>query len=228
MLSKDFASTNATLKLGPHAFIHKINFEDIPKATTQAMRNAYTAAGLADMDGDDIYSDILPGSEVNLRIYYHFEIDNNLLNCEKPNHNRLFEGYLYSYVHWKDRCEQDWSYSLGKDAANSTFFRAICGGMLGPVADLDKKLLVQGDIATLTVMMQDGTAGTGQSGYPYEDIKGTRIHGVEVTLPKGLDYNSAGKLYIRNRTSSTRTAAANINWNSATGVLTFRNNVSLD
>ncbi|MDR1675707.1 MAG: T9SS type A sorting domain-containing protein [Tannerella sp.] len=226
MQSHLFTNPGSSFNLSAHSYMHKIDLEQLPKATTQQMKDDYTAAGLSDTDGDNIYSDILPGKTVTLRIYYHFYIEDNIVDC---NTIRLFENNIRADVFWKDRCEQTWSYSRTENSTNSTNFRTIRGGMNNPVTTVDNYLLAAGETATLTVMMQNAQTSEGQRGYPYKDIGNTRIHKVEITMPDGLDYNTPLPVKIRNETETAGidVTAANTDWSPSTGVLTFRNTKSL-
>jgi hypothetical protein len=223
-MSSTSQSSGVVFNLPSHAYIHKVDFENLPKATTPQMINAYTDAGLTDTDGDSIYSDILLKQKVNLRFYYHLEVKDSAVTCPA---NRLLETHIRSDVFWQNRCEQTYSFSRA-DHYNppTTNFNAVRGGMNGPALSLDNNLLAAGDPAILTVMMNNANASSGQGGFPYQKISSTRIHKVEITLPAGLDYDGTD-IQIRNGSEPTSIPATEVTWNQITRQLVFRNTKSL-
>jgi hypothetical protein len=227
MLSTDFTA-GSPFNLGAHNKIYKINLDKLPPATTQPMRDAYTAAGLSDFDGDGIYSDIASGDTVGLRIIYDFYIENNIVTCSNGGQNTLFGGdYILSRVFWENACKIPYSYSKAPNANSSTNWMIITGGWGPPTVTIDNPMLEDTDPTILTVRMENVNISNGVYGYPWVKTTTTRIHMVEITLPEGLDYDNTGggiKIYNGNTNSySSGTLASTISWDANTRILSFRN-----
>ncbi|MDR2010369.1 MAG: hypothetical protein LBQ22_07795, partial [Bacteroidales bacterium] len=203
--------------LGSHANIWKVDLNTLPQATNATERAAYEAAGLADLDGDGIYSDIAPGKLVYIRFYYKLQYDPSRITCSNAG---IPSVSIYSRAYFDDVCGTTYSYARTNNASSSTGFLFQHGAYAIPLVNVDNQSLAQGDLTNLIVTDQNGAPSNGFTGFPWT-VNAERIHKVIITLPVGLEY-TGGTITITPSGYATANATE-VSYDAINRIISFRN-----
>ena len=185
-----------------------------------------SALGLSDVDGDGIYSDLLPGASVTFTVEYdlqvHSDCANRSLSFVTRRADLFYTNACGSY--------NTTPVSRPNDSSGSTDAPLSMLSRVSPNITLSLLNVANGDEVEM-LLQETSSAVSNHVGTLVTDIANTRVHKVFITLPEGFEYDPLKPI----KTGSTATALSHtlvnpgseINYDPMTRILSFRNDKAM-
>jgi len=227
-------STGSNTTIANNAATQVINFENLGAATNAQIAHAVSVwgssvVGLHDADGDGMYNDLLPGTQVTVDVRFVVDMTFHTTPCPV----QLRAGTVrIAYFSWRNTCgdremfNQD--YTMSTAVGNSHvwvarfFFPPLVAATVEP-ADIEV-----GDQVVLRIT-EGISAGSANTGYFAQNDPAFYQHFVEITLPEGFEFVGASELNAIQVSLTGQTAIAHtvlpaniVSWDPTTRVIRFQ------